>query len=219
MMWSKLSLRFSGFLVVTGIAFLFFCLWADGHIRANAKGKLYNTVSEIPVNDVGLVLGTSKFIRGEIINPYFKKRIIAAAELFRAGKIKHIIVSGDNTSRSYNEPRDMKSMLMKFGVPEHSITCDYAGLRTFDSIFRAKGIFGLNSFTIISQEFHNERALYIAECLGLNCIAYNARPVYRGFNSKLREYVARGKAVLDLNVLGTGPKYLGDPIPIVISQR
>jgi len=115
-------------------------------------------------------LGTSKNTRKGNINQYFKYRIEAATELFKTNKISYIIISGDNSVKGYDEPTDMKNELIKNGIDSTHIFLDYAGFRTFDSMVRSKEIFGQDSITIISQQFHNERALYIAERLGIKAI-------------------------------------------------
>ena len=149
------------------------------------------------------------------MNQYFKYRIDAAEILFKAGKIERIVVSGDNSKKNYNEPEDMKNELIKRGISEDKIILDYAGFRTFDSIYRLKNIFGQNTFTIISQEFHNQRALYIANSLRLSAVGYNAKEVdaYNGFLTKLREKFARTKLILDLSI-NKKPKFLGEKVII-----
>ncbi len=181
-----------------------------------AKDKVFDEISDIPKNKVGLVLGTSsKTVNGNA-NQYFKYRMQAAAELYKAGKVEYLIVSGDNHLAYYNEPREMKKALIALGVPDSVIYLDYAGFRTFDSVIRAKEIFGQSSATIISQRFHNERAIFIAEHFGINAIGYNANDVSVkvGFKTRLREYLARVKMMLDIYVLRTKPKFLGEKIEI-----
>ena len=148
-------------------------------------------------------------------NLYYSHRISAAVALFRAGKIKYILISGDNSTKSYDEPTLMKEDLVKRGVPSNKIFLDYAGFRTLDSIIRAKEIFGLSSFTIISQQFHNERAMFIADFKNLKTIGFNAKdvPMRYGFRVLLREKLARTKMALDL-LFGKNPKFLGPSISI-----
>lgn len=135
--------------------------------------------------------------------------------MYKAGKIEVIVISGDNSRNDYNEPEDMKNELMRHGVPENKIYLDYAGFRTLDSIVRMEKIFGQKSFTVISQKFHNERAIYIAHAQGLHAIGYNAEDVniYRGFKTQVREKFARVKLFLDLWT-GKEPKFLGEPVII-----
>ena len=149
------------------------------------------------------------------MNLYFKYRIDATVSLFKSGKINFVLISGDNSSADYNEPEDMKQELMKRGIPAEKIVLDFAGFRTFDSVYRANEIFGQASFTIISQEFHNQRALYIANSLDLNAVAFNAKDVtdYNGFKTKIREKFARVKVLLDI-LFNKKPKFLGEKINI-----
>ena len=196
------------------IAIIAIILLADITISQSNKSRLYDDVSAIPENKVGLVLGTSKHI-GNNINYYFKYRIDAVSELYKAGKIKYIVVSGDNSRKSYNEPLDMKNDLVAKGIPENVIYLDYAGFRTLDSVVRINKIFGQQQFTIVSQKFHNERAVYIAQYYGLNTYAYNAKDVNSraGFKTNVREKFARVKVFIDI-FTGKEPKFLGEEIEI-----
>ena len=149
-------------------------------------------------------------------NLFFTYRVQAAAELFHAGKVRFLIVSGDNHIRTYDEATDMKDELVRLGVPAERIQCDYAGFRTFDSVVRAKAVFGETELTVISQQFHNERAIFIAQHSGLDLIGFNARDVgtYHGFLTRCREQLARVRTVLDVYVLPTRPHFLGPKIQI-----
>lgn len=180
-----------------------------------ARPRCYDTTQNIPHNHVGLVLGTSPYLSNGNPNLYFKYRIKAAAELYHAGKIKYILVSGDNSRNEYNEPLEMKNALIEKGVPENKIFLDYAGFRTLDSIIRAKEIFGQTSFTVISQKFHNERAVYIAGWNDINAIGYNAQnvSVHYGLKTTIREWLARVKVFVDL-IINKKPKFLGEKIEI-----
>lgn len=192
-----------------------FALWADGHIATRAAGKIFDRVDAVPKREVALVLGTSKYSYGRL-NPFYTARIRAAAELYAAGKVDAILVSGDNGSADYNEPGQMKADLAALGVPEAYITADFAGFRTLDSIYRAGDVFGLQAYTIVSQPFHLERALYLAGQRGQDAIGY-AADTPRGRAARrvrAREVLARAMAVLDVEVLGRRPRFLGDPIPI-----
>ncbi len=191
---------------------LLLCNW---WVVSAARGKLYSSEHDIPYNKVGLLLGTSKLTAGGHANPFYDNRISAAIALIRQGKIKYLVISGDNGRTTYNEPEDMRADLMKAGVDSAVIFLDYAGFRTFDSIKRLKEIFSQDSVTIISQQFHNERALYIAEREHLHAIGFNAKDVSRsaGFKTMLREKLARVKMILDF-WLGARPKFLGSKIVI-----
>lgn len=186
-------------------------------VRA-ARGRTYSDIDAIPARRVGLVLGCSRFVADGRRNSFFDNRIAAAAALMRAGKIRYLIVSGDHHVQGYDEPRDMKDSLIQAGVPADRIYCDYAGFRTMDSIVRAKEIFGQTAITVISQEFHNQRAIFIARNRGVDAIAFNAPEVdaYGSFKTKCRESVARANMLLDLFVFHRGPKFLGEKISIPI---
>ena len=132
-------------------------------INQTTTEKLFSEVSDIPENKVGLLLGTSKYLQNGNINLYYQYRLEATVSLYQNGKIDYILISGDNGQKSYNEPETFKDDLIKSGIPADKIYLDYAGFRTLDSIVRAKEIFGQNKITIISQKFHNERAIYISE--------------------------------------------------------
>jgi len=184
-------------------------------IENNAKNKTFYKVDELSSNKVGMVLGTSKYQAKGGINLYFKYRIEAVVRLYKSGKITYVLVSGDNSSKYYNEPEEFKKELIKHGIPEEKIFLDYAGFRTLDSVVRAKKVFGQSEITIISQKFHNERAIYIAEKHGIKAIGYNAKNVSKnyGLKTKVREYFARSKAILDI-VFKVRPKFLGEKIEI-----
>ena len=161
------------------------------------------------------MLGTSPKLKNGNNNLYFDYRILAAVELYKAGKIKYILISGDNRREDYNEPEEMKKALMQKGIPEKFIYLDYAGFRTLDSVIRAKEVFGQNQLTIISQRFHNERAIYLAERNGINAIGYNAKDVnaYAGLKTNIRELLARVKMFIDL-AIDKQPHFLGGKIII-----
>lgn len=184
-------------------------------VDKRAKGKIYNSTKDIPYNKVGLLLGTSKILSNGRINLYYKYRIDAAVKLYKARKIDYILISGDNSSKDYDEPSTIKEDLIKKGIPSHRIYLDYAGFRTLDSVVRCKEIFGQQSITIISQQFHNERAIFIASMKDIDAIGYNAKDVSNkyGLKTKIRESFARVKMIIDL-VLGKKPKYLGKQIII-----
>jgi SanA protein len=172
---------------------------------------IYLHPESVPEYPVGLVLGTSHRLSSGNPNSYFQQRIDAAVQLFRSGKIKHIIVSGDNRSKYYNEPLEMKKALMAKGIPAAAITLDHAGLRTLDSIVRSKKIFGQQRIVIITQAFHAHRALFICRFEHMDAVALAAdsdRP--DPWHSKLREYLARAAAVFDLYIFRTQPRFLGE---------
>lgn len=180
-----------------------------------SKKYIYDSIEEIPYNDVALVLGTSKYLYNGRVNMYFKFRMDAAYELYKSGKIKFILVSGDNRNRFYNEPRQMRLDLIRLGVDKKHIFLDFAGFRTRDSIIRANKVFNLTNFTIVSQPFHNERAIFIARQKNINVVAYNARNVRKLYRIRQfpRELAARVLMIVDI-IFNKPPKFYGDNIII-----
>lgn len=199
-------------LAMVGLAGIAIC---DAIVEWSTRGRLYDDTWAIPPNKVGLVLGTARHRPEGGINPYYQYRIDATLALYRAGKISFVLVSGDNGSIYYNEPNTIKKDLVAGGIPEDKIFLDYAGFRTLDSVMRARVIFGLDSVTVISQEFHNERALFLADRKGLHAIGFNARDIGGSYGMKvhLREYPARVKVFLDL-LFNTQPRFYGNRIEI-----
>ncbi|MBC7503671.1 YdcF family protein [Candidatus Gracilibacteria bacterium] len=182
------------FILVSGIILM--TPWTI--VSVSVGDRVYRNIDTIPTREVGVVLGTTPGVGGS--NLFFTTRIEAAKELYERGKIRKIIVSGDNSDTSYNEPEYMKRALMKSGIPESIITMDYAGFRTLDSVVRASKVFSLTGgFTIISQPFHIERALYLAKANDIDAIGYGAANVSLeyGFYAYLREIPARWLALYD----------------------
>lgn len=198
-----------------GLILLGFILYSNIRIDRYAKGRLYDTVSTVPHYHTALVLGTSPIGRSGGPNLYFLSRIDATVKLYEAGKIDRILVSGDNRKEEYNEPEEMKKALVDKGIPEEVIFLDYAGFRTLDSVIRAKEVFGQSEFIVVSQKFHNERAVFIAGKKGITSVGYNAADVRcrYGLTTHVREWGARCKVFLDL-LFGKKPHFLGDPIDI-----
>ena len=182
-------------------------LWVVNSTSEN----VYTAPETLPSNDVAVVLGTARKLVSGKPNPFFEYRIKMAATLFQAGKVKYFIVSGDNRTKYYNEPIEMKKALVKSGVPDSVITLDYAGLRTLDTIVRCKEIFGQDTITIITQPFHCYRALFISQYYNMNAVAVMTEdPNPTDVRVYVREYFARAKAVLDLYVFKTSPRHMGE---------
>ncbi len=173
-------------------------------------------ISELQPVHCAILLGTSKWLKGGRKNLYYQHRIVAATELYRRGKCKKIIVSGDNSTIYYNEPMTMKRDLVKMGIKDEDIICDYAGFRTLDSIIRFKEIFGQQKGIVISQEFHNTRAVYIGRSYGIDLHGFNARDVqvYYGVKTKFREFFSKMMCVLDVHFFYTQPKFLGEKVSV-----
>lgn len=210
--WIKRFIYLCIFALMGMLGFIAFTNYAA--TRAG-KGILFDDVNDVPEKRAGLVFGCSKKL-GERDNLYFKYRIQAAAELWHAGKVEFLIVSGDNREKYYNEPVDMRNALIEAGVPKDKIVYDFAGLRTLDSVVRAKKIFGLDELVLVSQKFQNERAAYIAKAHGMDVVGYNARDVegYAARKTEDREVLARVKMWLDVNITNKQPRHLGDKEPV-----
>ncbi len=177
---------------------------------------VYSDIDALPGNDVGVLLGTSPYSRKGNESVLFQHRINAAAALYKAGKIKHVLASGANPDDTYNEPRKMYYALVEAGVPPEVITLDFAGFRTLDSIVRASAVFKLDRYTVISQRFHVYRAVFIARHDGIPAVAYAPPELSDRQKRRLlvREALARVNAILDVFLLKTRPRFLGDPIYI-----
>lgn len=208
----KKILKVLGLLFGIPLLIVLLCNYTIDH---SAEGKTFFNIDDIPKNRVGLVLGTSKKLTSGHPNPYYTFRINATVALYKAKKIDFVLVSGDNGTIYYNEPTTIKKDLVKGGIPGEKIFLDYAGFRTLDSMVRAKEVFGLDRVTVISQKFHNERAIYLAEKKGLLAVGYNAKDVsgQQGFKVRFREYFARVKVFLDL-AFNTQPKFFGEMVEI-----
>lgn len=190
--------------------------FAEITIERSAAGRTHDTPLTLPRNRVALVLGCARRLADGRENLYFRHRMRAAADLYQSGKVEYLIVSGDNHRADYDEPTDMRDALIALGVPETRIYRDFAGFRTLDSIVRAREIFGQTSITIVSQPFHNERAIFLARDRGIDAVGLNAAEVSRnaGFLTQARERLARVMTLLDVWLFDTEPRHLGPPVAV-----
>jgi SanA protein len=213
--------RLLAVVLVVSLVVLSLIAWSDHVCQIAARDRLFRSIETVPANDVGLVLGTAKTTKRGTTNLHFKQRIEAAAALYRAGKVRHLLVSGDNHIAGYDEPTDMRDALIAASVPESAITRDYAGFRTLDSVVRAKTVFGLERFTIVTEEFHCPRALWIARQHGLDAVAFAARDLSARWSLrvKVREQLARAWCAVDLYVLHRNPKFPGPREPILLTSN
>ncbi len=202
----RLLLGFACVILLCSLALLA----ADCRVEHFAAGLVYTDVDSVPAREYGLVPGTSRLVHGTHLNTYFFNRIRAAVELYRAGKIRKIIVSGDNGSTDYNETGDMARELIAEGVVPEDVLSDYAGFRTLDSVVRARNLFGATEITVISQRFHCERAIYLAAQNGIGAVGFEAdeaAPQSVRIRLAVREAFARVLAILDAEVLNTKPHF------------
>lgn len=208
--------RLKRIILITSTVFIVLLVTSNVWVVQSTKNRVYSDLATLPEHRVALVLGTSHKTVGGGANLFFEKRMETAAELYHLGKIDHFILSGDNSSLYYNEPRAMQKALIGMGIPDTAITLDYAGLRTLDSVIRSKVVFGQEKITIITQPFHSYRALFISNYYNIDAVAMVAGEPDLAYSFKVlfREYFARTKAVLDLYVLKTDPRYLGEKVHI-----
>lgn len=195
------------------ILFILFCnVW----VIASTRKWVYSDPSALPPFRAAVLLGAGGATADGKPNPYFTGRVEAAARLYLGGHVRHILASGSNPTPRYNEPPEMRRALIDSGVPASAVTLDYAGFRTLDSVVRAWKVFGLRRFLVVSQEYHNFRAVFLARHYGLDAWAYSAPEVPEPPFAwrRMREVLARVKAVLDLYVLKTEPRFLGDPVDL-----
>lgn len=201
-------------------------LWGVSAIAVYAASsrRVFDSASidAVPRQRAAVVMGCVKTLANGLNNLYFSRRIDAAAELYKAGKVDSIIVSGDNHVKGYDEPSDMKESLVNAGVPAERIVCDYAGFRTLDTVVRAKKVFGLNSFIIVSQPDHVRRAVFTARGFGCDAYGYAAKDVTgrRSIKTTIREQLAKIAAVVDV-ILRRGPKFLGprETLPPPVEEK
>ncbi len=213
-----LSIKFLA-LLFAGLLLLLYIL--NDSIVSQTSPFIYTDSKTIPSKKAALLLGTAKYFATGQRNYFYTYRIRAAAELFKKGKVRAIVISGDNSTKRYDEPTTMKNDLIALGVPARYITLDYAGFRTLDSIVRAREIFGLDDYIIISQRFHLERALYIAHARGHKAIGFVAKDIpgtAAAYRMLFREYLARGAAFADLHILYREPRFLGKQERVLYRQ-
>nr|WP_235068810.1 ElyC/SanA/YdcF family protein [Mannheimia sp. USDA-ARS-USMARC-1261] len=189
-----------------GIATL---LIVDSITSYAVRDKVYSEINDLPHRDYAVVLGTAKFYSKNVINEYYKYRLEAAKQLVKSEKVNKLLVSGDNKTPYYNEPKTMTNDLLKMGIPQLQIKQDYAGYTTFDSIIRATEVYKLPPFTIVSQKFHCERALFIAKFKNIDAICYAAKYPEGAYQVRLREILARTAMLFNL-LIGKMPETLED---------
>ena len=202
-------------LVIVCLLFVIAVTWVNVTITNTGNRYCYSSIDSIPHNHCALVLGTSKYLWNGKRNLYYTNRIKAAVELYNRNKVDYIIVSGDNRNRNYNEPITMYNDLIAAGIPNKKIILDYAGFRTLDSVVRGKEVFGQDKFTIVSQAFHNQRAIYIARKKGIEAIAFNADDTSGklAFKVQTREIAARILVVIDM-LTSKQPYFLGEKVVV-----
>lgn len=197
------------------LVFLGFIAAINIYVLSFSKTNLYTQVDELPKNEVWLVFGAS-VIQNKYPSDILKDRLKVAAKAYKQWKIHQIIVSGDNRNKNYNEPVVMQKFLIAQWVDVDHIHLDYAGFDTYDSLYRAKELFKVDSLTLFTQDFHLKRALYISSRLGIQSTGISTNLqlyIKQDYNNK-REFFARVKAFLDVELLKSKPKFLWDDLKI-----
>jgi len=209
-MWKRLIIS----LLVIVLLPIITVIALDRWVSWKTAPYIYDEVQLLPHRQVGVVLGTAKYYRTGVINQYYRYRIQGALNAYNSGKVKYLLLSGDNAQNSYNEPMTMRRDLIAAGVAPADIVLDYAGFRTLDSIVRTRKVFDTNDFTIITQRFHCERALFIALHMGIQAQCYAVPSPKNMLSVRVREIFARLGALTDLYILKREPRFLGPLVPI-----
>lgn len=205
------KLGIKAFKVIIGVHLFAFLglLIVDALTSYMVRDKIYTDIKQLPHREYALVLGTAKFYTKDVLNEYYKYRLEAATQLLKSDKVEKLLLSGDNKTPYYNEPKTMTNDLLRMGVAYNKMRQDYAGYSTFDSILRAKQVYKLPPFTIVSQKFHCERALLIAKFRDIDAICYVAKYPEGAYQVRIREIVARTAMVFSL-LIGRKPQTLED---------
>lgn len=211
------TFRFLGAFLIAGIVIVALCAAANWWVVRIGGRCVEADLARLPQVDAAIVLGTSPTVGGgRWSNPFFVGRMDAAARLYREGKVRHLLVSGDNHHRDYDEPSAMKAALLARGIPVGAITLDYAGFRTLDTMARARAVFGLERAIVVTDDFHIARSLFLAQSVGLDATGYpSARVPFRwSKKTRGRELFSRVKAWLDVYVMHTQPKFFGPKVEL-----
>lgn len=216
--FKSLLISLGALMLLVGLVLVGANLWVLGSTRGLIEQELPMCSRE----RVGIVFGTSHWTRSGMRNPYFESRMVAAAHLVHSGRVHHLLLSGDNSTRYYNEPVTMWRDLRDRQVRDVDMTLDYAGFSTFDTLARARDVFGVERALLITQTWHLPRALFIGRALGLEvsgCAAVPGDPVTGLWRVKAREWLARVATLGDLYLWGREPYFLGPQEPIKIFPR
>jgi vancomycin permeability regulator SanA len=193
------------------VASLLLCAFLLVQLRVHsaASGRAYQSAGEVPSRQVAVVFGAS--VRGKLLSVTLEKRVESAVRLHRLGRVERILVSGDNSSTYYNESDAMRRHVLSLGVPEEDVVSDFAGFSTYETLYRARELFGVRRPVLVTQGYHLPRALYIARGLGLDAVGLEAGsaggaqpgPMF------LRELLASVKAFVQVEITQPLPTYLG----------
>ncbi|QPB42383.1 SanA/YdcF family protein [Rodentibacter haemolyticus] len=218
-LWHRLHLKkIIRTVFCTGMFTLLVCVIIDQSISFYVRDRVFEQIDALPYRPYAVVLGTSKYVATGKTNDYYTNRLTAAKTLIDNQKVSYLLLSGDNRTLQYNEPRMMLRDLRKMGIPEDRLFQDFAGFRTLDSVLRASKVFQVPSYTIISQRFHCERALLIAKYYDINAVCFTAKQPEVYLVTRVREMFARVKAIFDL-IAGIQPYFLREPEPLPLPDN
>ena len=197
-----------GLVAVSGLALLIRD-WTD----VRARERIYRDAAQTPEHNVAIVFGAG--IRNGLPSTMLNDRIASAVALYQTGRVRKLLMSGDNRTADYNEPAVMRQAALRLGVPDADIVLDYAGRSTYETCYRARDIFGLSDAVLVTQEFHLDRAMLICDALGVQAVGFVAdRRTYRAINwYEFREMAATVNALVELYVTKPLP-VLGERLPI-----
>lgn len=184
------------------------------HIISSANQYIYEDLNDIPPQQTALLLGAKVYENGRL-SSIVQDRALTAIDLYKNNKVKKILISGDHGTAKYDEVNTIKNFLLEKGIPKKDIFMDHAGFDTYDSMYRARDIFEVDSMIVVTQEFHLARSVYIARSLGIGAYGLIAdrQPYLNMWQNHTREFLARGKAFIDVTFTAK-PKFLGEKIPI-----
>lgn len=183
-------------------------------VTAATQGYIYASADAAPERPVALVFGAG-YRHGQP-SPVLYDRLLTAAELYKSGKVKKLLVTGDNGSLDYNEVAVMRRSLMRMGIPGADVVKDHAGFRTYDSCYRARDVFGVERAILVTQDFHLPRAVYLARGMGIDAVGVRAdrRAYSRADSYRMREWLACSWSWVEMNVTRPRPRFLGPKIPL-----
>ena len=216
---SKATPKLAKFLLWCLLGVVILTLGCNWWVIRTSGAAIYRHPAIVPERAVGLVLGTAPRIATRK-NLFFEGRMDTAARLWKERKVRHFLVSGDNGQQNYDETTAMRDALVARGVPAKAITLDHAGFRTLDSLVRAKEVFGVEKLVVVTDDWHLPRALFLAKSAGVDAIgaAFEDVPWKQSAKVRVREWFSRVKAVADVYVLGTKPKFLGERVELKVSR-
>ncbi len=206
-------------LVVGALGSLGIGLWASAAVRARSRGAIWDTAEQVPPRPVAIVFGSR--VWGDAPSDILADRLDAAVRLYRLGTVKKLLLSGDHGRHEYDEVNAMREHVVGRGVPPEDVFLDHAGFRTYETLYRARDVFGVRSAVLVTNAFHLPRAIYTARALGLDVggLASDTRTYRSWLRNDCREFLARTLAWLQVNITRPAPRFLGPKIDVTGDGR